>query len=141
MAGPASSCPLCTPDSDSILWRDDFCRVIWVEEPAYPGFCRVVLNAHVREMTDLPPADRQRLMAVVFAVESVLREVCQPDKINLASLGNLVPHVHWHVIPRWENDRCFPDAIWAAARREGSAPRLENLKPHLSERMLAQQAQ
>lgn len=127
-----SECPLCSEADETILWRDDFCRVIWVDEPAYPGFCRVILNTHVREMTDLSPADQQRLMTIVFTVEAAVRKICQPDKINLASLGNLVPHVHWHVIPRWETDRCFPDAIWAAARREGSLPQLKDLKPRLS---------
>ncbi len=127
-----SECVLCATDPSTVLWQDGFCRVIWVDEPAYPGFCRVILDAHVREMTDLSAHDQQRLMSVVFAVESVVREVCRPDKINLASLGNMVPHVHWHVIPRWEGDRCFPDAIWAAARREGSTPVLEDLRPRLS---------
>ncbi|MDO9225359.1 MAG: HIT family protein [Pseudomonadota bacterium] len=114
-------CPLCSPSAETRLWSDAFCRVIWVEDAAYPGFCRVVLNAHVKEMTDLPPAERQRLMNVVFAVEAAVREVARPDKINLASLGNLVPHVHWHVIPRWTDDPKFPDSIWSAARRENPA--------------------
>ena len=111
------SCPLCQPDSAQVLWRDASCRVIWVEDADYPGFCRVILNAHVKEMSDLPVSERLRLMAVVFAVEAAVREVVHPDKINLASLGNVVPHVHWHVIPRWADDPNFPDAIWAPARR------------------------
>ena len=111
------ACPLCQPDSAQVLWRDAICRVIWVEDADYPGFCRVILNAHVKEMSDLPPPERQVLMAVVFAVEAALREEAHPDKINLACLGNVVPHVHWHVIPRWADDPNFPDAIWAPARR------------------------
>lgn len=112
-----TACPLCTTEGQDILWQDDFCRVIRVDDPDYPGFCRVILNAHVKEMTDLAPAERARLMAVVFAVEAAVREVLAPEKINLASLGNMVPHVHWHVIPRYADDRHFPDAIWAAPRR------------------------
>ena len=42
----------------------------------------------------------------------------QPDKVNLASLGNVVPHIHWHVIPRYVNDRSFPDSVWSVAKRE-----------------------
>jgi len=110
-------CPLCSPTNEEVLWSDAFCRVIWVDDVHYPGFCRVILNQHVKEMTDLPPAERLRLMNVVFAVETAVREVAQPDKINLASLGNVVPHLHWHVIPRWADDVNFPDAIWAAPRR------------------------
>jgi diadenosine tetraphosphate (Ap4A) HIT family hydrolase len=109
--------------------------VIWVDEPNYPGFCRVILTAHVQEMTDLPELDRQRLMAVVFAVEQAVREVAQPDKINLASLGNMVPHVHWHVIPRWIEDDRFPDAIWAATRRAGRVPDGEQFRPKLVARL------
>jgi diadenosine tetraphosphate (Ap4A) HIT family hydrolase len=57
-------------------------------------------------------------MAIVFAVEQVLRELLQPEKINLASLGNQVPHLHWHVIPRFSDDAHFPDPIWAPRKRE-----------------------
>ncbi len=110
-------CPLCHPDNETLLWSDAFCRVIWVDDADYPGFCRVILNAHVREMTDLPFNERRRLMDVVFAVEAAIREEVRPDKINLASLGNLVPHLHWHVIPRWTDDPKFPDSIWSVARR------------------------
>jgi diadenosine tetraphosphate (Ap4A) HIT family hydrolase len=120
--GGLNACPLCEGNDAEVLWRDDLCRVIWVDDANFPGFCRVVLNAHIKEMTDLLPEQRQRLMAVVFAVETAVREVAQPDKINLASLGNVVPHVHWHVIPRWQDDANFPDAIWVAARRN-TAPR------------------
>jgi len=116
---PDTSCPLCAQCGETVLWRDDFCRVIWVDDAHYPGFCRVILNAHVKEMTDLPSSDRLRLMETVFTVEAAVRQVVRPDKINLASLGNVVPHVHWHVIPRWAEDVNFPDAIWAAPRREG----------------------
>jgi diadenosine tetraphosphate (Ap4A) HIT family hydrolase len=119
---PDTHCPLCSPTPEALLWSDTFCHTTWVDDANYPGFCRVVLNAHVKEMTDLPPDQQQRLMTVVFAVETAVREVVQPDKINLASLGNVVPHLHWHVIPRWQDDVNFPDAIWAAPRRS-STPR------------------
>jgi diadenosine tetraphosphate (Ap4A) HIT family hydrolase len=111
------SCPLCDTPGGHLLWQDDFCRVVQADEPDYPGFLRVILNAHVKEMTDLPSADRQALMRVVFAAESALREVMTPDKINLASLGNMVPHLHWHVIPRFTDDPHFPNPVWGARQR------------------------
>ena len=64
-------------------------------------------------------APRAHLMTVVWAVEAALRQVLDPVKINLASLGNQVPHLHWHVIPRFEDDAHFPDAVWAPPRRGG----------------------
>jgi diadenosine tetraphosphate (Ap4A) HIT family hydrolase len=75
------------------------------------------------EMTDLTPPERARLMDAVFATEAALREVLAPDKINLASLGNAVPHLHWHVIPRYRDDRHFPKAIWAEPCRSAAAHR------------------
>jgi diadenosine tetraphosphate (Ap4A) HIT family hydrolase len=85
----------------------------------------VVWNAHVREMTDLAPAEREHFMLVVYRVERALRELLSPDKINLASLGNQVPHLHWHVIPRFADDAHFPDPVWGAKRRAGVAHRID----------------
>lgn len=113
-----AACPLCTETDDALLWRDAVARVVLVAEPAHPGYCRVILARHAREMTDLDPAESARLLQVVLATERAVRAVVRPDKVNLASLGNLVPHVHWHVIPRWRDDRCFPEPIWAPPRRE-----------------------
>lgn len=112
-------CPLCRSDAGTVLWRDALCRIILADEPDYPGFLRVILNAHVKEMTDLPAAEQQALLHVVLGTEAALREVMAPDKINLASLGNVVPHLHWHVIPRFAGDPHFPDPVWAE-RKHGT---------------------
>jgi diadenosine tetraphosphate (Ap4A) HIT family hydrolase len=112
------SCLLCDEPGGKLLWQDDFCRVVRADEPDHPGFLRVILNAHVKEMTDLQAADQQALMRVVFAAETALREVMAPDKINLASLGNVVPHLHWHVIPRFRDDPHFPNPVWGARQRD-----------------------
>ena len=114
------SCPLCDAPGGTQLWQDDLCRVVRADEPDYPGFLRVILNAHVKEMTDLAAADQQALMRVVFAAEAALRVVMAPDKINLASLGNVVPHLHWHVIPRFTDDPHFPNPVWGARQRDTS---------------------
>ena len=116
------SCELCNAEGGTVLWRDEFCRVVRPAVEGYPGFLRVIVNRHVREMTDL--AERERLMRVVFACEAALRQLYNPDKVNLASLGNAVPHLHWHVIARFSDDAHFPDAIWAAPRRQPT-PRVE----------------
>ncbi len=122
------SCPLCRPVGEDVLWRAPHWRVILAREPDYPGFCRVVWNAHVREMTDLDPAARAALMDAVYAVEAALRAVLAPQKINLASLGNQVPHLHWHVIPRFADDRHFPDPVWAAPLRTAPARPLDRAR-------------
>jgi len=126
-----SACPLCQASPYAILWQDDFCRVVLLQDADYPAYCRVELLAHVKEMTDLAPQARARTMKVVFAVETAIREVIQPDKINLASLGNKTPHMHWHVIPRFETDKHFPNSHWGEERRETPSTVLSDRTQHL----------
>jgi diadenosine tetraphosphate (Ap4A) HIT family hydrolase len=111
-------CELCATTGGTLLWESPTCRVVRIDDPNYPGFCRVIWTAHAREMTDLDPGERLALMNVVFAVEKVVRTLFVPDKINLASFGNMTPHLHWHVIPRWRNDRHFPEPIWGLVQRD-----------------------
>lgn len=109
-------CELCESDGGAMIFRGERWRVVRVtgaEGNAFPGFCRVIWNEHIREVTDLLPVDRQQLMEVVFQVESALRLSLAPHKMNVASLGNLTPHLHWHVIPRFTDDVAFPKPIWA----------------------------
>lgn len=113
----ASACPLCTGDEGTPVWRDALMRVVQVDDAGYPGFCRVVWGDHQAEMTDLDATARRRLFDAVLVVEQVVRDVMQCDKINLASLGNQVPHLHWHVIPRFTDDPHFPRPVWAEAQR------------------------
>lgn len=113
-------CELCAGPGGELLWEDGVCRVVRVlgaEGAAFPGYCRVVCRQHVAEMSALTVSDAHHVMEVVLATERALRMIVQPDKINLASLGNLVPHLHWHVIPRWRDDSHFPAPIWATAQR------------------------
>jgi diadenosine tetraphosphate (Ap4A) HIT family hydrolase len=117
-------CELCTGAGGDLLWEDEYCRVVRVTDAAgeaFPGFCRVVCRQHVAEMSALAQGDARHIMDVVLATERAVRYVVRPDKINLASLGNVVPHLHWHVIPRWKDDSHFPAPIWAAAQRAGIA--------------------
>ncbi|MGH8619442.1 MAG: HIT family protein [Burkholderiales bacterium] len=114
---PSPACELCSQPGGTLLYRNRSLRIVLVDDADYPGFCRVIWNAHVREMTDLAPAARARLMRAVFATEAAVRTVYRPHKINLASLGNAVAHLHWHVIPRHPDDAHFPQPVWAARQR------------------------
>ena len=109
------SCPLCRDAGGTVLWCNDQLRIIAVNDDAHPGLTRVIWADHIAEMTQLPPQARDALMAAVWQVEQTQRQVLHADKINLAQFGNMVPHLHWHVIPRWADDSHFPEAIWAPA--------------------------
>ncbi|KIF81978.1 HIT family protein [Noviherbaspirillum autotrophicum] len=137
---PKQSCELCIHPGGDVVYRDDNYRIVLVDDEHYPGFCRVIWNAHVREMTDLSTAERAILIAAVWQVEEAVREVMRPDKINVASLGNVTPHVHWHVIPRYEDDAHFPNPIWGEVRRTPASADLTKrraLVPKLREAILA----
>jgi diadenosine tetraphosphate (Ap4A) HIT family hydrolase len=111
----AGNCPLCLTSGGDEIWSNELLRVVAVDDPLHPGYTRVIWREHIAEMTQLPAPARQALMEAVWRVEQAQRDVLQADKINLAQFGNMVPHLHWHVIPRWQGDSHFPEAIWAAA--------------------------
>ena len=113
-------CELCEADGGRLVLSNEFLRVVLVDEPDFPGFARVIWNDHVREMSDLAAGEQQRLMQTVFAVERAQRAVLAPEKVNLASLGNVTPHLHWHVIPRFADDSHFPQPVWGSRLRDRS---------------------
>jgi diadenosine tetraphosphate (Ap4A) HIT family hydrolase len=133
-------CDLCQNEGGIVLFRNDVYRIVRVLDANYPVYLRVILNAHVREMTDLSHAIRSQILEAVLVCEEVLRKLANAYKINLASLGNMTPHVHWHIIARYPNDPHFPDAIWANTRRAAEVgiqpPSDEELKQALSKQLL-----
>jgi diadenosine tetraphosphate (Ap4A) HIT family hydrolase len=119
-------CELCAGEGGRVVWRDARWRVVRVDDRAFPAYYRVICNDHVAEFSDLLAPERLRCMQLVVGVERALREALSPTKVNLASLGNMTPHVHWHVIARFAWDSHFPQPVWGAAQRacENPAARL-----------------
>ena len=109
-----SDCSLCIPSGEQVLWTNEFVRVISVCDEAYPVFCRVITNQHYVEFSDLSRSQREHIMYVVYEVEKKMRTWLSPTKVNIASFGNLVPHLHWHMIPRFRGDPHYPNPIWGA---------------------------
>jgi diadenosine tetraphosphate (Ap4A) HIT family hydrolase len=127
-----TNCVLCKedlkPEEGQLIWRGDDCRVILVNDSDLPGSCRVIWNRHISEMTDLSYGERDHLMSLVFAVEEAVRHVMHPDKVNIAALGNMVPHIHWHVIPRFKDDTFFPGSAWSQRTQESDLSKLVERK-------------
>lgn len=113
-----ADCVLCREAGGLSVWQGQQLRVIRAQEAGFPAFYRVIWNAHVAELSGLSELDRNTCMAVVAEVERVIRTQLQPTKINLAALGNMVPHLHWHVIARYDWDSHFPASVWANPLRE-----------------------
>jgi diadenosine tetraphosphate (Ap4A) HIT family hydrolase len=126
-----SVCPLCVGVGGTLVYQGDKFRVIRAEESDFPAFYRLVWTAHVAEFSDLDRADRHLCMELVNEVERVLRTQLEPTKINLATLGNVVAHVHWHVIARFDWDSHFPGPVWALPKRPADQVRLESLNARL----------
>ncbi|XVJ70760.1 MAG: HIT family protein [Rhizobacter sp.] len=133
------SCELCQPDVSEIIWRDADWRLVRVEDAAFPGFYRLISTRHVTEFSQLSPDARARCAELLAWVEALVIRHLSPTKMNLASFGNVVPHLHWHVVARFDWDSHYPSPIWAAARR--SAPpeallRIRSLLPTLDAALL-----
>ena len=138
------SCPLCAEDGGAPVWRGERLRVIRAQEAGFPAFYRVVWNAHVAEFSDLAAADRVHCMEAVALVEQALRQHLSPTKVNIAALGNMVPHLHWHVIARFDWDSHFPAPVWATAQRPSPAVQeaaVRALLPALEAQLQSQLAQ
>ena len=135
-ASPEPGCPLCHEDGGLLIARYGKFRIIRATGPDaadFPGFYRVVWNEHVAEFSDLAEADQLLCLRAVSAVERVLREQLQPTKVNLAALGNMVPHLHWHVIARFDWDSRWPAPVWAGPQRAADPERLAALRARLAD--------
>jgi diadenosine tetraphosphate (Ap4A) HIT family hydrolase len=134
-----SNCPLCAEPGGLLIAQTALWRVVRVEDAAFPAFYRLVWQTHVAELSDLDPAHRLECMERVNRIELALRHALAPTKINLASFGNVVPHLHWHVIARFDWDSHYPQPVWGAAQREvpgGAEARLAVALTDLDARVL-----
>lgn len=113
-----TNCPLCSPAGENVLLKNDLFRVIQVNDADYPGYFRVIANDHVKEMSELSPEAQMRIISALSRIEKIVLENMRPTKVNWAQLGNMVPHLHWHLIARYEDDAAFPDSIWSPRHRQ-----------------------
>jgi diadenosine tetraphosphate (Ap4A) HIT family hydrolase len=100
-------------DADSLFIADwPLCRVIRMNDRAYPWIILVPRRAGVREIIDLEPADQQTLLGEINRVGRAISRSLKPEKLNIAALGNVVPQLHVHVIGRFTDDPAWPRPIW-----------------------------
>lgn len=117
-----SNCVLCRDDGGQVLVRTDLFRIILVNDINYPGYLRIILNSHVKELTDLAHDDSLKVYEALLCCEQAMRDIMHVDKVNVASLGNVVPHLHWHIIPRYSGDLHFPNPIWGEVTNSSYVP-------------------
>jgi diadenosine tetraphosphate (Ap4A) HIT family hydrolase len=88
----------------------------------YYGYCIVVCRHHATELSRLEVADRHAYFEEMCLVARAIEEVCRPHKLNYELLGNQVPHLHWHLFPRYESDTEALHPVWLAVARAERDP-------------------
>ncbi len=121
------TCFFCANTGGELIYSNELYRIILVDDKDYPGYIRVVLNQHLKELTDLAIQANLEVYQAVIKCEIAIRKIFNPDKINIASFGNVTPHVHWHIIPRFIEDRHFPNPTWGDVMNVDYKPSLELL--------------
>ncbi len=121
-------CPMCTRWQDEpelriaefehsygVLNRDQF----------FPGYCLLFTREHVTELFHLQAGVRAGLMEEVNRLAAALHRTFAPTKMNYELLGNMVPHIHWHLVPRHAGDPLWPRPIWSEPHAELQLPPAE----------------
>ena len=119
-------CLLCEAKNEDIIYKDSFLRVILVNE--IPGYIRIIPNKHIKEFSELSDEEAINLSLTVKKIEKAMIKFLNPDKINIATLGNIVPHLHIHIIPRYINDPWWPGATFCEKQREFNYPPFDKEK-------------
>jgi diadenosine tetraphosphate (Ap4A) HIT family hydrolase len=94
------------------------CQVVLADEQLYRGYCILFLRDHAEHLADLSPERQQRVWDDVARVADAVRRAVGPVRLNYACLGNLLTHVHWHVIPRHADDPEPQHPIWVRSLGE-----------------------
>jgi diadenosine tetraphosphate (Ap4A) HIT family hydrolase len=128
---------MCSKWSDEADYRIaelEHCYVTLNRDQFFPGYSFVFTKGHVTELFHLDRGKRGAVMEEITAVAAALYTLLQPAKINYELLGNMVPHMHWHVVPRFTTDPLWPRPIWAEPHDEvilsatGYAERIESIR-------------
>ncbi len=92
---------------------------IEIEEATIP-WLKVFSQYPYREFSEAPKEIRVEIFRVLDIIEKEMLVFFKPEKINLASFGNHLPHLHWHIMARFQDDSHFPEPMWGSPQREGS---------------------
>ena len=114
--------------------RLPLCRVLLMKDRRFPWLILVPERESVREIHELPPADRQALIEEIARASEVLTRLFQPDKLNVGALGNIVPQLHVHLVARTATDPAWPGPVWGSGPAEAYAEgELEEVRERIAE--------
>ncbi|MBF0136105.1 MAG: HIT domain-containing protein [Magnetococcales bacterium] len=87
-------------------------QLLLMNDARYPWLVLVPERPGLRDFDEVAGDDVPLLHADISLVCSTLRHLFHPDKLNVASLGNMVPQLHIHVIARFQTDAAWPHPVW-----------------------------
>jgi diadenosine tetraphosphate (Ap4A) HIT family hydrolase len=117
-------------DDTNVVWRFPHSIALLGAWQYYHGYCLLVARCHAAELSGLTDAVRRAFLEEMCLLARAIERCCRPHKLNYELLGNQVPHLHWHLFPRYLDDPDRLHPVWLALDRAERDPdvrrRLEN---------------
>lgn len=116
MSEIVASCQMChrwDTDVDLRIVAFEHSYLTLNRDQFFPGYCLLFAKQHATELFHLDLDVRQGMLEEVTRTAAALARLFKPDKINYELLGNMVPHIHWHLVPRNSSDPLWPRPIWS----------------------------
>ncbi len=70
-----------------------------------------------KEFSECTQEEKNAIWNTLDSIEKIMLEYYKPEKVNIASFGNMLPHVHWHIMARFKEDSYFPEPMWGPKQR------------------------
>ncbi len=102
----------------SLLFENSYLK-IEIEESDIP-WLKIFTQHPYKEMSDAPIEIQLQIFDMLNIIEKEMLAYYKPKKINIASFGNYLPHLHWHIMARFEEDSWFPEPVWGTKQREST---------------------
>lgn len=102
----------------SIIYSNDLIK-IEIENSEIP-WLKIFTQKAVKEFSQCNEATKKEIYRLLDIIEKEMIAYYNPEKINIASFGNYVPHVHFHIMARFKEDSYFPEPMWGEKQREAN---------------------
>jgi diadenosine tetraphosphate (Ap4A) HIT family hydrolase len=102
---------------DEVVWSFPHSVALLGPWQFYHGYCILIARRHATELNQLPNGVRRDFFDELCLLASAVEDAFQPHKLNYELLGNQVPHLHWHLFPRYRHDLDHLKPVWLALDR------------------------
>ena len=114
-------------DDGFIIGELDLCKLIFVDNSLFPWIILAPKISGMKDIIDLNSKDRILLMEEINIVSEKMKEIFKPDKLNVASLGNIVSQLHVHIIARYKDDEAWPNPVFGFKKKAYSLEKREKI--------------